>query len=700
MAKLCRSAIGSGPAMQTDDSAIMPGVTRNRLIDILLRLPRPAKRAIALGMDAIICAVTVYLAFYLRMGELVDPFTGVPHPTMGAIAIALPIFVITGLYRAIFRHAGFGAMRSVARAVALYTVPYVIIYTGIGVYGVPRTIGLIQPMLLFLFIAASRLLARAYLGETYRALWVSEERPSVLIYGAGRAGRQLASAILASGELRLIGFLDDNPDFWRSTINDTTVFSPAQLENVVRRRNVTDVLLAIPSATRLQRKEIVDKLRPLKLRVRTLPGMMDLARGSVSVGTLRDLEIGDLLGRPAVSPDPALIRRNIFGKIVLVTGAGGSIGSELCRQIVATQPARLVLVENAEFNLFAIHRELVGSEHTRQINPDSIIPVLGSVMDERRMDEVIAEFAPDTVFHAAAYKHVPLVEHNATQGIANNVFGTLTVARAAQRHNVSNFTLISTDKAVRPTSIMGTTKRLAEMVVQAIAEEGTGTHFSMVRFGNVLGSSGSVVPVFRDQIAAGGPITITDEKITRYFMTISEAAQLVLQAGAMANGGEVFLLDMGDPVKIVDLARNMIELSGLSLRDESNPGGDIAIQTIGLRPGEKMYEELLIGKRPLQTEHPRILRSREGFFSWDKLAPALEALRRSIAEGDAALARDQIIALVPEFQPQSPLVDLVSRERAIRAANAKSNSLDAKGPLVTANGATVTPIENPKRTSI
>ena len=649
-------------------------IKTGRLIELLLTLPRSAKRAIALGLDAAICAITVYLAFYLRTGVLVDPFVGPPHPTMGAIAIALPIFVALGLYRAIFRHAGFAALVSVGRAVALYSVPYALIYTVIGVYGIPRTIGIIQPILLFLFVAGSRLLARAYLGDTYRKLWTGENDPKVLIYGAGRAGRQLASAIRASGEMRLVGFIDDDPDLWHSTINDSRVYPPEKLSEIAKRRQVTDVLLAVPSASRKRRAAIVEKLKPLKLHVRTLPGVMDLARGSVSVGDLRDLEIDDLLGRAAVPPDLELIHRNITGKVVLVTGAGGSIGSELCRQIAAVAPSRLVLVENAEFNLYAIHRELSLASESYDIHPDRVIPILGSVTDERRMDEVLREFAPETVFHAAAYKHVPLVEQNPTQGIANNVFGTLNMARAAQRHGVANFTLISTDKAVRPTNIMGTTKRLAEMVLQAISEEAktssAPTRFSMVRFGNVLGSSGSVVPVFRDQISSGGPVTVTDPRITRYFMTIPEAAQLVLQAGAMATGGEVFLLDMGAPVKIVDLARNMIELSGLTLRSAENPKGDIAIETIGLRPGEKLYEELLIGETPLKTKHPRIMSSHEDFISWLELEPGLEILRKALADGDALAARSQLLAMVPEFQPTSPLIDWIASERHGRLENA------------------------------
>ena len=638
------------------------------LIRVILAFPRPVKRLIALGMDAVLCSVTVYLAFYLRLGVLVNPFYGPPHPTMGAIAIALPIFVSMGLYRAIFRHAGSDAIMAVARAVALYSVPYILIYTVIGVSGVPRTIGLIQPILLFLFVSSSRLLARAYLGQTYAALWDGSKQPRVLIYGAGRAGRQLASAIRASGEMRLIGMVDDDPDLWKSTINGISVYSPDQLESVAKSRKITDILLAVPSATRKRRGEIVDRLRSLNLHVRTLPGLADMARGSVSVGDLRDLEIDDLLGRSQVPPDPRLIHHNITGKVVLVTGAGGSIGSELCRQILRGKPTKLVLFEQSEYNLYAIHRELVALCRLIGFDEQNIVPVLGSVCDERRVDDVMQCYRPQSIFHAAAYKHVPLVEHNAIEGIRNNTFGTFVMADAAERHGTADFVLISTDKAVRPTNVMGTTKRLSEMVLQALHDRGSATSFSMVRFGNVLGSSGSVVPLFREQLAAGGPITVTDAEMTRYFMTIPEAAQLVLQAGAMARGGDVFLLDMGDPVRIVDLARNMIVLSGLQVKDEANPSGDIEIHFVGLRPGEKLYEELLIGDQPLPTEHPRIMRSHEDFLPWAELRAGLDRLAAAIGTGDAAHARALIMELVPEFAPSSPLVDWVGTARASAAS--------------------------------
>ena len=646
----------------------MTAETNNTLTGLLLAFPRPLKRLIALGIDAVICGLTVYLAFYLRLGVAVNPLIGPPHPTMGAIAIALPIFVSMGLYRAIFRHAGSDAIVSVGRAVALYSVPYALIYTVIGVSGVPRTIGLIQPILLFLFVSASRLAARAYLGETYTALWNGANLPRVIIYGAGKAGRQLASAIRASGELRLVGMVDDDRDLWKSTINGITVYSPDDLEDIVKRRKVTDILLAVPSASRKRRGEIVDRLRRMNLHVRTLPGLVDMARGSVSVGDLRDLEIDDLLGRSQVPPDPRLIHHNITGKTVLVTGAGGSIGSELCRQILRGKPAKVVLFEQSEYNLYAIHRELEGLCPLIGYDRQNIVPVLGSVCNEARVDEVMQCYRPETIFHAAAYKHVPLVEHNAIEGIRNNTFGTLAMAHAAERHGTANFVLISTDKAVRPTNVMGTTKRLSEMVLQALHAKGSGTSFSMVRFGNVLGSSGSVVPLFREQLAAGGPITVTDAEITRYFMTIPEAAQLVLQAGAMARGGDVFLLDMGDPVRIVDLARNMIELSGYQVKDEANPDGDIEIRFVGLRPGEKLYEELLIGDEPLPTQHPRIMRSSEAFLPWADLRKGLDELTAAMAHGDAAKARALIMTLVPEFTPSSPLVDWIGTARAAAIA--------------------------------
>ena len=626
------------------------------------------------------CALSVYLAFYLRLGVWVDPSGSSFAATMASIAIALPIFVSFGLYRAIFRYAGWSAMVTVARAAMLYAVPYFIIYTLVGVNGVPRTVGIIQPILLMLLVGSSRLMARAYLGEMYQLLWRAGDQPQVLIYGAGSAGRALASAIRSGTEMRVVGFVDDDPRLWRFTINGTPVFNAADLSSVVRRRKVTDILLAIPSATRARRAEIVAQLRELNLHVRTLPGLMDMARGAVSIKDLRDLEIEDLLGRKPVPPDQQLLRRNIADKVVLVTGAGGSIGRELCRQIAAAGPSRLLLVETSEFNLYSIHQELQGKAVALGMDGDGIVPLIGSVTDERRMTEVLSIWRPATIFHAAAYKHVPLVEQNVIEGIRNNTAGTALMARLAEAHGCRNFVLISTDKAVRPTSIMGASKRVGELVLQAMQARGSETIFCAVRFGNVLGSSGSVVPLFRTQIAAGGPLTITDAEMTRYFMTIPEAAQLVIQAGAMSRGGDVFLLDMGEPVKIMELARNIIELSGLRVRDHLRPDGDIEIRVVGLRPGEKLYEELLIGKESVRSEHPLIMRSHENFSRWEDLSARLGELQRALDAGEAIQAKAVVATIVPEYAPSSQVVDSVALAEAAALQTVKVSEVEPWTP--------------------
>lgn len=632
----------------------------------VLELPRPIKRLIALSIDAATCVVSVWLAFYLRLGYWSHPAAAPAHPTLASIAIALPIFVSFGLYRAIFRYADSEALGAITRAVALYALPFMLIYTVIGIDGTPRTIGIIQPILLLLMIIVSRGLAKVVLGESYMQFWKSPDGPRVLIYGAGTAGRELASALGASKDMQLVGFIDDNPSLWRSTMFGVPIIAPQDVGAVVERRTITEILLAIPSATRARRAEILAQMRELGVHVLTLPSVSEITRGTVSINDLRDLDIEDLLGRAPIPPDEQLLRKNIAGKTVMVTGAGGSIGSELCRQIAREGPTLLLLVDLSEFNLYAIHKEL--SHLANESFPESgdqlsLIPLLASVHDTKRMEDIISTWAPDTIYHAAAYKHVPLVERNPVEGIRNNVFGTLTIAQLAQRYGTSNFVLISTDKAVRPTNVMGTSKRLAEMTLQALHSEDSKTCFSMVRFGNVLESSGSVVPLFREQISAGGPLTITHADITRYFMTIPEAAQLVLQAGAMAQGGDVFLLDMGEPVRIVDLGRNMIELSGLSVRDAAHPDGDIEIKIVGLRPGEKLFEELLIGDDPVPSEHPRIMRSNEPYLLWRELKPHLDKLEAALEEGDAAAARSILQGIIPEYAPMSRLVDLVAEAR-------------------------------------
>ena len=619
----------------------------------LLDMPREAKRLVALVVDIALCVLTVWLALCLRLEHWVLFQPAHWWAVLGSIALALPLFVRFGLYRAIFRFSGWNAMVNLAQAMALYSIFYATIFTVVSVPGVPRTVGVIQPLLLLVSVGLTRVLVRYWLGGLYRTILQKSRMPGVLIYGGGQAGRQLAAALSRSAEYRLLGFLDDDVQLQGNTLDGRTVYAPGELEYLIKELGVTDVLLALPSVTRDQRQEILAGLSHMPVHVRTLPGMSDLASGRVTLSDVRELEIEDLLGRDPVSPDQALMHRLIRDKVVMVTGAGGSIGSELCRQIGACGPRSMLLVENSEFALYQIHREL------ETTHPHiALVPLLASVQDQARMTQIMQLGRPDTVYHAAAYKHVPLVEHNPVQGLRNNVWGTWVCARAAQAAGTSHFVLISTDKAVRPTNVMGASKRLAEMVLQALsAESGSITTFAMVRFGNVLGSSGSVVPLFREQIQNGGPITLTHPDINRYFMTIPEAAQLVIQAGAMAQGGDVFVLDMGEPVRIIDLARRMVELSGLRVKDEQNPSGDIEIQITGLRPGEKLYEELLIGDNAQPTEHARIMRALEDCLPWVELLEVLNTLDQAMMANDVSTLRAMLQVCVHGYVPAGDVVD-------------------------------------------
>ena len=674
--------------------------TLSRFAAPALALPRAVKRGVVLVLDAALCVLSVWLAFYLRSGSF-TPLSGPAiWPAVASVALALPVFITSGLYRAIFRYSGLPAMVAVGWAMLLYGLAFAAIFTLWGVDGVPRTVGLIQPILLLLLVGASRAAARVWLGGLYHQQLRKASLPQALIYGAGSAGRQLASAMANSPEIRVVGFLDDDDRLHGHVLNGLPIHNPADLAEFLSDSPITDVLLALPSVSRQRRNEILNELKPHKVAVRTLPGLSDIATGKVSLSDVRELDIDDLLGREPVKPNGLLLNLNTHHKTVLVTGAGGSIGSELCRQILKTNPKQLLLVEMSEFALYQIHQELQAALAGDRLNvsepvegdvPEApvasdgpvieIVPLLASVCDEVRMQEIMDTWKPHTVYHAAAYKHVPLVEHNPAEGVRNNVWGTRVCAEAAARNGVRNFVLISTDKAVRPTNIMGATKRLAEMVLQALAEEygsprfarddassvtarsaatrQSSTTFSMVRFGNVLGSSGSVVPLFREQIRNGGPITLTHADITRYFMTIPEAAQLVIQAGAMGQGGDVFVLDMGQPVKIIDLARRMVELSGLTVRDELNPSGDIELTVTGLRPGEKLYEELLIGDNPKPTQHPRIMKAHEQYLSWPQLEGKLNALSMAMSVNDVPVIRGMLQALVSGYQPSGEVVDWV-----------------------------------------
>lgn len=630
----------------------------------ILALPRAAKRLVALSVDLALCVLTVWLAYYLRLGEFVALAGSMLWAAVASIGIALPIFIVSGLYRAIFRYSGWPALLAVARAIGIYGLLYASIFTAIGVAGVPRTVGIIQPILLLLFVGASRAFARLWLGDQYQSILRRAARPKVLIYGAGGAGRQLAAALANSHEMQVAGFLDDDDRLHGHVLNGQPIYNPADLVSLAGTLGIGHVLLAMPSIGRKRRNEILTHIASARVTVRTLPSLSDLAQGRVSVSDLQELDVDDLLGREPVTPNHILLARNILDKVVMVTGAGGSIGSELCRQILSVGPSTLLLIEQSEFALYAIHQELEEKLAGRAVK---LVPLLASVQNADRMHEVMSTWRPDTVYHAAAYKHVPLVEHNPAEGVKNNVLGTLNTARAAMENGVADFVLISTDKAVRPTNIMGASKRLAELVLQALAASQPATKFTMVRFGNVLGSSGSVVPRFRQQIREGGPITLTHPEITRYFMTIPEAAQLVIQAGAMAKGGDVFVLDMGQSVKILDLARRMVELSGLTVRDDNHPDGDIEIEITGLRPGEKLYEELLIGDNPKPTNHSRIMKAHEEFLPWAELEPKLRALDMALNVNDIGVIRQMLQQLVAGYVPNGEIVDWVYLEQEAEA---------------------------------
>ena len=595
--------------------------------------PRLGKQLTVIVMDVVLALLATWLAFTLRLDTPHWPIGAQWYVYLLAAALALPIFIRFGLYRAIFRYTGLAALMTITQAVLLYGVALFAILLWQRWLGVPRAIGLLQPIIFLLLVGGSRALARFWLADIGGRRIASEGR--LLIYGAGAAGVQTAAAIANAHQFVLVGFVDDDAAKSGRSINGVTVHRPDRIADLVERRGVTDILLALPSASRGRRNEIIASLRSLPVHIRSLPGMSDLASGRVTVRDFNDLDIEDLLGRDAVAADPTVLARNIAGHGILVTGAGGSIGSELCRQILRERPRQLILLDHNEFGLYSIHHELLALCAVMH-SPVQIVPLLGSVSNMRRLQEVCATYRPHCIYHAAAYKHVPMVESNPSEGVANNVFGTLNVARAALAAGVANFVLVSTDKAVRPTNIMGASKRMAELVLQALAAEAgnAGTRFCMVRFGNVLGSSGSVVPLFRAQLASGGPLTVTHPEVTRYFMTIPEAAQLVLHAGAMAVGGEVFVLDMGEPVQIMQLARRMVELSGLRVRDDDAPDGDIAITITGLRPGEKLFEELLIGDNPSPTAHARIMKAHEEFFPWPELEQQLRILRAAVDASD------------------------------------------------------------------
>jgi len=656
----------------------------------LLGLSYRQKRAIQLGADVLLLSVSLWLALLLRLG---DEGWRAPDASQAVLflmapALAIPVYLRLGMYRAVMRHFGNMALLCIAKAVTLGFIAFAFVLLVAKDMGwevlFPRSVYFSFWALSLCLIGGLRLLAREY----FMGNWLTAGLPvlhhrkegevggkPVAIYGAGAAGLQLLASLNVGRLYKTVAFIDDDPDLVNRTIAGLPVYSGKQARSMVADTGVAEIFLAVPSATRARRQEILTRLQGHGVHVRTIPGIMDLASGKVKVDDLQEVDVADLLGRDPVPPDPSLFERCIRGQAVMVTGAGGSIGSELCRQIVQSEPTTLVLYEHSEFALYAIHSELEGWIRNRQ-SPITLVPILGSIRNFGRLQDVINAWEINTIYHAAAYKHVPMVEHNIAEGIMNNVFGTLNAAQAAIKCQVENFVLISTDKAVRPTNVMGSTKRLAEMVLQALSHEQAPrlwdedpavsqvnrTRFTMVRFGNVLGSSGSVIPRFREQIRRGGPLTVTHPKITRYFMTIPEAAQLVIQAGAMGQGGDVFVLDMGEPVTILELARKMIMLSGLTVCDEQNPNGDIAIAFSGLRPGEKLYEELLIGDNPEATSHPKIHRANEVYLAWNALLPILDTLRQAVRDDDYELVRETLLSTVQGYSPTGEIVDLLYQQ--------------------------------------
>ena len=614
----------------------------------VLDWPRPAKRLVVITVDVVMALLATWIAYSLRYETLHWPVDDQWWIYLLGPVLAVPIFARFGLYRAIFRYTGMDVLFVTGQAIALYALTRIVLLYWVKWPVFPLTLGVLQPIIFFMLIGSSRVLARYVLAGI--GLGKEHYHGRMLIFGAGAAGVQTSSAMAITGHVKLLGFVDEDQAKIGHTINGVPVFSALQIPRLVRDLGITDILLAIPSASRDRRNKIIQSLRTLPVHTRTLPGLADLTSGRVTVRDFRELDVEDLLGRAAVAPQADLLACSLFNQTILVTGAGGSIGSELCRQILQERPRRLLLLDHNEFGLYTLHRELQAWCQA-QASDIELVPLLASVANRQRLDWICAHYRPDTVYHAAAYKHVPMVECNPSEGVFNNVFGTLNMAQAAQAARVASFVLVSTDKAVRPTNLMGASKRMAELILQALADRAGphGTRFSMVRFGNVLGSSGSVVPMFREQLAQGGPLTITHPEVTRYFMTIPEAAQLVLQAAAMATGGEVFVLDMGEPVKILDLARRLVGLSGLQVRDATQPDGDIEFSFIGLRPGEKLYEELLIGDNPTATAHPRIMKAHEDFMAWPELMIQLEQLQQAARAENVVAIRQVLRACVHGF---------------------------------------------------
>lgn len=654
----------SGPPSLLDGRRLVDiaGSGIGRLISRAAEYPRPIRQVLAFAMDLMLCVFAVWLAWSLRIGswDLIGP--GQIQFTVVVLVLWTAIAWLRQTYSSLIRYAGGRTMAGLAITVALLVPPLFVVFVVYSVPGIPRTMVVLHPIVFLMMLAVSRMSLRFVLTEALRLNALDAPSRRLAIYGAGPAAKQLALLLRHEPRIRLLAFIDDGDGLAGAQIDGIEVIGRDRIERLIERRGVEEVLLAVPEASRSRRRNIIQDLSEHPVQVRTLPDFNKVIDGTVTLNDLREIEVEELLGRDPVPPQPELLAATITGKCVLVSGAGGSIGSELVRQIARLAPRKLVLVEMSEFALYSIERELMQGGCVFEVCVE-----LANVAEEALARRMMARHRPDTVFHAAAYKHVPLVEDNPLAAIHNNVFGTRNMALTAEEFAASHFILVSTDKAVRPTNVMGATKRVCELILQGLAERERGTVFSMVRFGNVLGSSGSVVPLFKQQIADGGPVTLTHRDVTRFFMTIPEAALLVIQAGAMARGGEVFVLDMGESVRIYDLAATMIRLSGLTVRSAADPDGDIEIREVGLRPGEKLYEELLIGDSPRPTTHPRILQAREDYIPFEDLEVMLAALGVAVRDGDGAGGRETLRRLVPDFVPPSETAEQLASATAVAA---------------------------------
>ena len=624
----------------------------------LFSLHRYSKRGIAIFIDMFLCLLTLWLAFYLRLEEFVLLKNIGLIPIFLTIFLAIPIFWVNGLYRTLFRYAGLSILTTISVSVSIYGLIFFSIITLYGMTGVPRSIGIIQPVLLYISLIICRFYGKYFLTGSLDKF--KEDRENILIYGAGAAGRQLFISLEGNSKYKVVGFLDDDLNLHRQNLLGQNIYDPKDLKNIKNNKDIKLILIAIPSLNKSKKNEIIQKISNYKVPIKTLPNLSDIIEDKLSFSDIKDFLIEDLLDRDQVQPVNELLSKYITSKIILITGAGGTIGAELSRQILKQKPKKIILFELNEFALFKIYEELSDIHKNLEI-----VPLLGNILDQKKLEKVFKTFKVDTVYHAAASKHVPLVESNICEGARNNILGTLYVVKAAINEKVKNLVFISSDKAVRPTNIMGASKRFAELCLQVYKEKNPLTNFSIVRFGNVLASSGSVIPKFKQQIIEGGPVTLTHSEVTRYFMTVPEAAQLVIQAGALGKNAEVFVLDMGKSIRIRDMIIKMINLSGQKIKDENNLEGDIEIKVTGLRPGEKLYEELLIGDNPQKTIHPKIRKIQEPSISFDQFERSINELTIQLDNQNSKEVKKILDRVIRFYNSNSKLVDYIYNEEKV-----------------------------------